>query len=76
MQKYAKQSKKYNHIDFDQKEILAGMARLKGQRRKPTSVALEESLINELKKLASKRGVPYQVLMRLIIAEGIKRLRV
>ena len=75
MKKYAKQSKSYNRIDFDPKEIIAGMSRLKGSQRKPTSVALEEELIDELKSLANKRGVPYQVLMRLLIADGIKRLK-
>ena len=75
MKKYAKQSKSYHRIDFDPKEIIAGMSRLKGSQRKPTSVALEEELIDALKSLANKRGVPYQVLMRLLIADGIKRLK-
>lgn len=75
MKKYAKQSKKYNQITFDSKDIIAGMNRLKGTRRKPTSVALEEELLDELKSLADQRGVPYQVLMRLLITDGIKRLK-
>jgi predicted DNA binding CopG/RHH family protein len=75
MKKYAKQSKTYDRVDFDTKAIVAGMSRLKGSRRKPTSVALEEDLIGELKSLADKRGVPYQVLMRLLIADGVKRLK-
>lgn len=75
MPTYAKRLKMYDKIDFDPKEIIAGMRRLKGVRRKPTSVALEEELLKELKLLADKRGVPYQVLMRLLIADGIKRLK-
>lgn len=75
MRKYAKKSKAYDKIDFDPKEIIEGMSRLKGARRKPTSVAFEEELLKELKALATKRGVPYQVLMRLLIADGIKRLK-
>ncbi len=75
MKTYAKRLKAYDRIDFDPKEIIAGMSRLKGMRRKPTSVALEEELLDELKSLANKRGVPYQVLMRLLIADGIKRLK-
>ncbi len=66
----------YDKIDFDPKEIIASMSRLKGARRKPTSVALEEELLDELKSLADRRGVPYQVLMRLLITDGIKRLKV
>lgn len=65
----------YDKIDFDPEEIIAGMSRLKDARRKPTSVALEEELLDELKSLADKRGVPYQVLMRLLIADGVKRLK-
>lgn len=75
MKKYAKRLKEYDKIDFDPQKIIEGMSRLKGARRKPTSVALEEELIEELKSIALKRGVPYQVLMRLLIADGVKRLK-
>ncbi len=75
MKKSAKRLKAYDKIEFDSKEIIEGMSRLKGARRKPTSIALEEELLKELKAIASKRGVPYQVLMRLLIAEGVKRLK-
>ncbi len=75
MKKYAKRLKEYDKIDFDPKEIIEGMSRLKGARRKPTSVALEEELLSELKAIAQKQGVPYQVLMRLLIADGVKRLK-
>ena len=75
MTKYAKRLKAYDKIEFDPKEIIAGMSRLKGARRKPTSVALEEDLLKELKAIAEEKGVPYQVLMRLLIADGLKRLK-
>lgn len=75
MKKHAKRLREYDEIEFDAKAIIAGMARLKGSRRKPTSIALEEEMIRELKALAGERGVPYQVLMRLLIADGIKRLK-
>ena len=75
MRKYAKQLKEYDKIEFDSKAIISGMKRLRGARRKPTSIALEEELIKELKKMADKKGVPYQVLMRLLIADGLKRLK-
>ena len=73
--KFAKQSKQYDHTKFSQKDIIAGMSRLKGQRRKPTSIVLEDDLLDELKAFANKRGVPYHVLMRLLITEGLKRLK-
>ena len=75
MRKSVKRLKKYDRIDFDANEIIAGMSRLKGARRKPTSIALEEALIKELKAIAEKKGVPYQVLMRLLISDGLKRLK-
>ncbi|OGQ36379.1 MAG: hypothetical protein A3F16_05385 [Deltaproteobacteria bacterium RIFCSPHIGHO2_12_FULL_43_9] len=75
MKTYSKRLKTYEKITFDTKEILAGMSRLKGARRKPTSIALEEGLLHDLKRLASKRGIPYQILMRLLIADGVKRLK-
>ena len=75
MSKYAKRLKEYDKIDFDPKEIIAGMSRLKGARRKPTSIALEEKLLKELKNLAEDRGIPYQILMRLLIADGVRRMK-
>lgn len=75
MKKYAKQLKEYDKIDFDPKEIIVGMSRLKGARRKPASIALEEELIQELKSLAAKNGVPYLDLTRLLIADGIRRMK-
>lgn len=75
MKKYAKRLKEYDKVVFDPKEIIEGMSRLKGARRKPTSIALEEDLLKELKTLAQRQGLPYQVLMRLLIADGVKRLK-
>lgn len=75
MKKYANHLKEYDKIGFDPKEIIEGMSRLQGARRKPTSVALEAELLKELKRLAQKRGVPDQVLMRLLIADGVRRLK-
>jgi predicted DNA binding CopG/RHH family protein len=75
MPTYIKRLKKYEKIDFDPNEIIAGMRRLTGSRRKPTSVALEDDLLDDLKSLANKRGIPYQVLMRLLIAEGVKHMK-
>lgn len=75
MKKYAKSLREYDKIDFDPKEIIAGMSRLKGARRKPTSIALEEDMIKVLRAIAQQRGIPYQVLMRLLIADGIKRMK-
>ena len=59
--------------EFETEKILAAARRLKKGRKFPTSVALEERTIKELKALAHLRGVPYQVLMRMFIMEGVHR---
>ena len=47
-----------------------------GQPRKvPTSVALDPRLIFDLKKEAKARNMPYQVLIRMFIIEGFKKLK-
>lgn len=41
----------------------------------PTYVTLDSHFVSELKKEAQIRGIPYQVLMRMLIVEGFKRLK-
>jgi hypothetical protein len=38
-------------------------------------VALEESVIKELKQVAEKLNLPYQVLVRLFILDGLRRVK-
>lgn len=48
---------------------------LRDSRRKkkmPTSVALDPETIEGLKSLAERKGIPYQVLMRSFILEGLE----
>lgn len=61
-------------MEFDMDSLFAALKRVKG-RRKPTSVALEEKSIQDLKKIAKKLDVPYQALMRLFILDGINRFK-
>jgi predicted DNA binding CopG/RHH family protein len=51
------------------------MKRYKSARKKPTSVALDEATIKELKTLAKRQGIPYQVLIRVFILDGLDRLK-
>lgn len=70
---YAKSLKEYNAASqFEEKKLLEAARRLKKRRKLPTSVALEEETIHALKKLAQWRGVPYQILMRMFILEGLR----
>jgi predicted DNA binding CopG/RHH family protein len=43
---------------------------------KPISIRLPESLIDEAKEKAEKLHVPYQKLMREVLQQGIKALRI
>ncbi len=70
---YVKSEKRYAATsEFDKKKILDAAKRLKNKRKLPTSIALEENTIKELKALAQWRGVPYQVLMRMFILDGLR----
>ena len=61
----------YEENDFEVERSLEA----REKRKKPTSVALDEGTIHELKKLAEKKGIPYQVLMRSFILEGLEKHR-
>ena len=75
MHRYAKNESEYRRVDFESAKIKAAMKRRKESRKQPTSVALDPELILELKAEAKARGVPYQVLMRMFIIDGFKRLK-
>ncbi|HKU22197.1 MAG TPA: CopG family antitoxin [Terriglobales bacterium] len=75
MSRYVKNESEYRKVDFEPAKIKAAMKRRKESRKQPTSVALDPELILELKAEAKARGVPYQVLMRMFIIDGFKRLK-
>jgi hypothetical protein len=71
---YVKSHKEYSGVSkFEEKKILEAAKRLKKGRKLPTSIALEEKTIKQLKSLAQGRDVPYQVLMRMFIVDGLHR---
>mgnify|MGYP001616394588 CR=1 FL=1 len=73
---YAKSLKEYNgQVKLDEKKILASAKRLKKSRKLPTSIALEEDTIRVLKEIANQKGVPYQILMRMFILDGLRRVK-
>ena len=75
MPHYVKNESKYKKIDFESSQIRAAAKRAAEARKRPTSVALDPQLIDDLKVEARNRGVPYQVLMRMFIIEGFRRLK-
>ena len=73
---YVKSLKEYNEpFELDAKKIVAAMKRYKDAPKKPTSVALDERTIRELKTLAERHGIQYQVLIRVFILDGLDRMK-
>ena len=62
-------------FEFAPEHALAAMRRYKTARKKPTSVALDERTLKELKALAAHQGIPYQVLMRVFILRGLESMK-
>lgn len=72
MKKYAKSKSDYDEVEFDEDEVRK--SRRIG-RKMPTSVSLSPEVVEELKKIANKKGIPYQVLMRSFIIEGLEKMK-
>jgi hypothetical protein len=62
-------------FEIDAKRISASLKKHGRGSKLPTSVALEIDTIRDLKKLAANKGVPYQVLMRMFIIEGLHKTK-
>lgn len=60
--------------EFEVDKVLKGARKYRGRRLKPISVSLDIDTTHKLKEIAQERGIPYQVLMRSFILEGIRRL--
>ena len=75
MPRYVKNESEYGKVGFESMKIKAAMRKTRAARKQPTSVALDPQLVEELKAEARARGVPYQVLMRMFIIDGFKRLK-
>ena len=70
--KFVKSDSEYEDVEFDEKAVKN--ARKVG-RKMPTSVSLPSEIVDELKALAEKKGIPYQVLMRSFIIEGLEKMK-
>lgn len=70
--RYTKSKPEYDNVEFEQKKVLK--ARKIG-RKMPTSVSLPPEVVEELKQIADKKGIPYQVLMRSFIIEGLEKIK-
>lgn len=75
MPKYVKSEKGYQTIEFDAKSIKKAYDKRKKAKKQPTSISLPEDVVIELKAIAQKKGIPYQTLMRMLIVEGLEKLK-
>ena len=80
MPRYVKNEKGYEKsFKADWKAVKKGLKKVRAElgepRKVPTSVALDPRFVAELKKEATARGIPYQILMRMFIIEGFQRLK-
>jgi hypothetical protein len=70
---YIKSEKGYEKIEFDKSSVKTAQKKI--NRKTPTSISLPPELVDELKTLAKEKGIPYQVLMRSFVIEGLKRMK-
>lgn len=75
MSNYVKNEKGYSKVKFDAKAIKAAYDKRKTAKKFPTSLSLPEETVTELKGIAAKKGIPYQTLMRMLIVEGLEKLK-
>ena len=80
MPQYVKSKKGYEKsFKTDSNALKKGLKKARAElgepRKVPTSVALDPRFIAELKKEAKERGIPYQILMRMFIVEGFKKMK-
>lgn len=70
--KYIKSKPEYDEVEFDEEAVRKSR---KIRRKMPTSVSLPPEVVKELKELAEQKGIPYQVLMRSFILEGLANIK-
>jgi predicted DNA binding CopG/RHH family protein len=75
MQNYVKNEIKIEEVEVDENAIKRAYRDLKKSKKQPTSINLPENVVVELKDFAHKKGIPYQTLMRMLVVEGLERLK-
>jgi predicted DNA binding CopG/RHH family protein len=75
MANYVKNEPGYEKVSVDAKKIKAAYKKIKATKKHPTSINLSEETVADLKRLAAKKGLPYQSLMRMLVLEGIEKLK-
>lgn len=75
MANYVKSEDGYENTAFESKKIKSAYKKIKAAKKHPTSINLNEETVSDLKRIASKKGIPYQALMRMLVIEGLEKLK-
>lgn len=74
MSKKDQQLEEFEKKDLGQDIRDSGIAlKMVKPKQRPTSILLSEELIKNLKEKASKRGLPYQTFLKMILMENLDR---
>ena len=76
MPNYVKNERGYTKVEFNAKDVKKAYEKRTKAKKFPTSISLPEDTVSELKSFAQSKGIPYQTLMRMLIIEGLEKLRV
>jgi hypothetical protein len=68
-------NQEYEKVVYNRSRVRQAARRIKKARKQPTSVALDPAVIRQLRKAAAARDIPYQVLMRMLIVQGLRKLK-
>jgi predicted DNA binding CopG/RHH family protein len=75
MANYVKSEKGYEKVSVESKKIKDAYKKIKSSKKHPTSINLSPETVEDLKRLAAKKGIPYQSLMRMLVVEGLEKLK-
>jgi predicted DNA binding CopG/RHH family protein len=75
MKSYVKSEKGYEKVTYEAKKIKSAYKKMKASKKHPTSINLSAETVSDLKSIASARGIPYQTLMRMLVLEGLEKLK-
>lgn len=59
MASYVKSEKGYEKISVESKKIKDAYRKIKSAKKHPTSINLTHDTVEDLKRLAAKKGIPY-----------------
>ena len=72
---YVKSETGYEKATYDREKVTGAAVRLRKAHKRPTSIALDPAVIRQLKREAQSRGLPHEVLIRMLIVDGLKRMK-